>query len=243
MRNFSVFSVKAILVLFIAAAILSGCKKGDKPAPDALDKDTSYAFGMLLAEQLNQMSSQMGLSEMHFDYESLTEGFKAFNEAQETRFTPDEASKKISAAITQLRAKQSEKMQAEGEKNKKEGEAYLAENKARPGVTTTASGLQYEVITQGNGEKPVMGDIVQVNYQGTFTNGTEFDSSYKNGKPVEFKVGEVIPGWNEGLQLMNVGSTYRFVIPADLAYGSTGVRSIPPNSILIFKVELLSIKK
>jgi len=126
-------------------------------------------------------------------------------------------------------------------KNEKESETFLAENKAKKGVETTASGLQYEVLKEGTGKKPTAEDTVTVNYVGTLTDGTEFDSSVARGKPATFALNRVIPGWTEGLQLMTVGSKYKFVIPADLAYGDRDMGSIPANSTLVFDVELLSI--
>ena len=239
MKTFSTFSVKTVLVLVVCAVLLLACQKGDKPAADALDKDTSYAFGMYMA---NFMGGQMGLHDARFDYNSFMEGFKAFLEAKETRLTPEQAMEKINAAFVKLQSQSDEKMQIEGEQNMTDGKAYLAENGKRSGVTTTASGLQYEVITQGTGAKPGPNDNVQVHYEGTLINGTVFDSSYNRGEPIEFPLGGVIPGWTEGLQLMNEGSTYRLVIPSDLAYGPSGVGgAIPPNATLIFKVELLKI--
>jgi FKBP-type peptidyl-prolyl cis-trans isomerase FklB len=128
------------------------------------------------------------------------------------------------------------------EKNKKEGEAYLAKNKDAKGVKTTASGLQYKVITTGKGKKPGLEDTVTVNYRGTLIDGTEFDSSYKRGQPATFPVKGVISGWTEALQLMPTGSKWMLYIPSSLAYGERGPGPmIGPNSTLIFEVELLSI--
>lgn len=128
-------------------------------------------------------------------------------------------------------------------KNKAAGDAYLEENKKKDGVIVTESGLQYSVITQGDGEKPKASDKVKVDYVGTLLDGREFDSSIKRGEPAVFNVGQVIQGWSEALQLMNVGSKVRLVIPSDLAYGEQGVPpSIQPNSVLLFEVELLSIE-
>ncbi len=125
-----------------------------------------------------------------------------------------------------------------------EGEAFLAENKEKAGVTTTASGLQYEVMKEGSGAKPQKTDRVSVHYAGTLIDGTEFDSSYKRGSPAAFAVTGVIKGWTEVLQLMNVGSKYRVFIPSDLAYGLRGSPPIiGPNATLIFEVELLNIVK
>lgn len=133
----------------------------------------------------------------------------------------------------------------EGEDNRVMGEEYLAKNGARDGVVTTASGLQYEVVTMGTGAKPTAESQVRVHYAGTLIDGTEFDSSYKRGEPAVFGVGQVIRGWVEGLQLMPVGSKWKLHIPSDLAYGPSGGPggSIPPNSVLVFDVELLEIVK
>ena len=239
MKNFFGFSLKTLLALLICAAMLLACSKKDKPAPDALDKDTSYSFGMYMA---SFMAGQMGM-ELNFDYPAFMEGFRAYYEGKETRLTPDQAMENINAAFVQLQSKNNEKMQQEGEKNRLEGESYLAENGKRSGVVTTPSGLQYEVIIQGSGAKPAASDNVRVNYEGTLIDGTVFDSSFERGEPIEFNLGGVIRGWTEGVQLMNEGSTYRFVIPSDLAYGAGGTGPIPPNATLIFKVELLNVLK
>ena len=130
------------------------------------------------------------------------------------------------------------------QKNKAIGEAFLTKNKDKPGVVTLPSGLQYKIIVAGMGPKAGLNDSVTVNYVGTLVDGTEFDSSYKRGKPISFPLMGVIAGWTEALQLMNVGSTWELYIPANLAYGSRGAPpSIGPNETLIFKVELIDIIK
>ena len=134
-------------------------------------------------------------------------------------------------------------MQEAGEANKKEGEAFLADNKTKPGVVALPSGLQYKILTEGTGAKPTAGDSVVCNYRGTLINGKEFDSSYKRGQPATFPVGRVIKGWTEALQLMPVGSKWQLFIPSDLAYGASGAGGdIGPNATLIFEVELISIQ-
>ena len=203
-----------------------------------LDKDTSYAFGMLMA---NQMNGQMGITDLHFDYDAFKEGFRDINEAKETRLTQEKAIEKINDVFVKIQAQQDEKRMLEGKKNREEGEAFLAVNKRRSGVITTSSGLQYLVLTGGSGRRPGPEDWVRVHYEGTFINGTVFDSSYNRGEPAEFPLNGVISGWSEGLQLMREGSTYRFFIPPNLAYGPEGRGSIPPNATLIFKVEFFSI--
>jgi FKBP-type peptidyl-prolyl cis-trans isomerase FkpA len=128
--------------------------------------------------------------------------------------------------------------------NSEKGEAFLAENAKKEGVKTTASGLQYKVLKEGDGKSPQATDTVSVHYRGTLLDGTEFDSSIKRGQPAEFPLNRVIPGWTEGVQLMKVGAKYQFTIPSKLAYGERGTPGgpIPPNSTLIFEVELLAIK-
>lgn len=133
--------------------------------------------------------------------------------------------------------------QASGAENKAKGEAFLAENAKKEGVKVTASGLQYEVLKQGDGKKPKATDTVKVHYQGTLIDGTEFDSSYKRGQPISFPLNGVIKGWTEGVALMPVGSKYKFYIPSDLAYGERGAGAkIGANATLIFTVELLAIE-
>ena len=241
MKNLSLYSVKVsvsvIMAVFLSLVLLlSACKK-EQSAADVLDKDTSYAFGMYLASELNGS----GITDLRFDYDALKEGFKAFNEATETRLTPDAAMEKINAALSRYQAQQNEQMWADSMKNQEEGEAFLAENKLRAGVITQPSGLQYEILSQGDGERPGINSAVRVHYEGTLLDGVVFDSSYIRGEPVEFGVTQVIAGWTEGLQLMTEGSIYRFFIPSDLAYGPGGAGPIPPNSTLIFLVELLAI--
>ena len=229
----------AAMVILLSLTTLSACKeKGNEKTGEVLDKDTSYAFGMLMA---NQLIGDFGMVGLRFDYKAFADGFKDYNEADETRITQDRAIELISALFDKLQAQEEEKYYLEGSKNREEGEAYQAGNAARSGVKTTESGLQYEVVKQGSGPKPGPYDSVMVNYEGSLVDGTIFDSSYRSGMPVEFTVDAVIPGWQEGVQLMNEGSTYRFVIPPDLAYGAYGSGPIPPESTLIFTVELLSV--
>lgn len=124
-----------------------------------------------------------------------------------------------------------------------EGKAFMAKNKTKAGVKTTASGLQYEVITEGTGDQPTASDTVTCNYIGTFLNGNEFDNSYKRGEPATFPLNHVIPGWTEGLQLMHTGSKYKFYVPYTIGYGPNDYGSIPGGSTLLFEVELLGVKK
>jgi len=142
------------------------------------------------------------------------------------------------AALAQLKTDVDQKLLAAG---RKETDEFLAANKNKDGVVTLPSGLQYKIVKAGTGPKPTADDTVTVNYRGTFVNGAEFDNSYKRGQPATFRVGGVIKGWTEALQLMPAGSKWQLFIPPALAYGDAGRPGIPPSSVLIFEVELLSI--
>ncbi len=145
--------------------------------------------------------------------------------------------------MTFMQKRQAEMMKKQFGKNIDEGEKFLADNKKREGMQETASGLQYEVITMGTGPKPAAEEVVKVHYTGTLTDGTKFDSSVDRGEPAVFGVNQVIKGWQEGIQLMPVGSKFKFYIPYELGYGEQGTGPIPPYSTLIFEVELLEIVK
>lgn len=159
-----------------------------------------------------------------------------------TAMTEDEMKAALQQLRTEVMGAQEAKAKEAGAANRKEGETFLAANKAKDGVKVLPDGLQYKVLTEGNGPKPAASDTVTVNYRGTLINGKEFDSSYKRGQPASFGVGQVIKGWTEALQLMPVGSKWQLFIPADLAYGDRGAGAdIGPGETLIFEVELLSI--
>ncbi|MDR2404341.1 MAG: FKBP-type peptidyl-prolyl cis-trans isomerase [Spirochaetaceae bacterium] len=197
-------------------------------AKNGADPDTSYAFGVVLGTDLKQTGLQ-------FDYDEFIKGFSDSLEGNTPRISSDEAIAIIQGAFTAV-------MAIRAEENLQKETVFLAENGAKPGVYTTASGLQYEVIVEGTGPKPGVDSMVEVHYEGAFLDGTVFDSSYVRNEPARFSLEGVIPGWAEGIILMSQGSTYRLFIPSALAYGERGAGStIPPNSALIFKVELLSI--
>src|SRR5579872_484315 len=196
----------------------------------------SYALGMKMGANLHKQNVPV-------DPAIFQRGMKDGLAGGKTLLTDEEAQSAIMDVQKEMREKQQAKMKEEGEENKKTGDAFLAQNKSKDGVKTTADGLQYKVITQGTGPTPTANDTVSVNYRGTLINGTEFDSSYKRGQPASFPVSGVIKGWTEALQLMPVGSKYQIFIPSDLAYGERGPGpEIGPNSTLIFEVELLSIE-
>lgn len=196
----------------------------------------SYALGLSMG---NNFKSS-GIEEMNI--KEFAEGVAAVFEGTQPKMSYDEAKNVIREFFTALEQKQNEAAAKMGEVNKAAGEAFLAENAKRPEVKTTESGLQYEVINEGNGDKPAASDTVVVHYTGTLIDGTVFDSSVERGTPATFGVTQVIPGWVEALQLMQVGAKWRLYIPSDLAYGPRGAGgAIGPNSTLIFDVELIQI--
>jgi FKBP-type peptidyl-prolyl cis-trans isomerase len=196
----------------------------------------SYALGMNLGTNLHKQSVPV-------DPNILLRGLKDALAGGKTALTEEQARAALMEVQNEMRKKQQAEMQAAGEANKKEGDAFLAANKAKEGVVTLPSGLQYKILTQGTGPKPTATDSVVCNYRGTLINGTEFDSSYKRGEPATFPVSGVIKGWTEALQLMPVGSKWQLFVPSDLAYGERSPGpEIAPDSTLIFVVELLSIQ-
>ncbi|RYG09833.1 MAG: FKBP-type peptidyl-prolyl cis-trans isomerase [Chitinophagaceae bacterium] len=202
----------------------------------------SYALGINVASSFKSG----GLKSIN--YELLNKGMRdAFAGANPT-LTQQQCQEAIQTLFESFSKEREEmaKKNEEIEKQKhlptiKAGEAYLAQNKSKPNIKTTASGLQYEVLTPGTGAKPSASDQVKVNYKGTLLTGFEFDSSYKRGEPISFNLGQVIPGWTEGVQLMQEGAKYRFFIPYNLAYGGREAGEIPPFSTLIFEVELIKV--
>jgi FKBP-type peptidyl-prolyl cis-trans isomerase FklB len=173
----------------------------------------------------------------------VARGLKDALAGGKTLLTDDEAQATMVALQNDVRARQQGQMQQVAEKNRKDGEAFLAANAGKEGVVRLPSGLQYKILTPGTGPKPSATDSVVCNYRGTLIDGTEFDSSYKRGQPATFGVGRVIKGWTEALQLMPVGSKWQLFVPAQLAYGDRGAGAdIGPNATLIFEVELLSIE-
>jgi FKBP-type peptidyl-prolyl cis-trans isomerase len=211
-------------------------KAEDSQLPNFKDK-VSYAIGMNLGASLRRQS-------VDIDTSVFLQGLKDALGGGKLLMTDEEARATMVQLQNELRAKQEEKQKVAAETNKKEGDAFLAENKAKPGVVALPSGLQYKILTPGTGPKPTAADTVVCNYKGTLVNGTEFDASDKHGGPATFPVGGVIKGWTQALQLMPVGSKWQLFIPADLAYGSRGAGpDIGPGATLVFEVELLSIKE
>ena len=224
------------LALPALALLLVACEKTDTAETEEIstkletDFDRfSYGLGMMVGERVLKQYGDV-------DYDLLVAGMKAQHQEQTTQINMEEATQAMNDHIQ----KQLEKKSAGA---KTTGADYLKANAEKEGVMVTASGLQYSVITEGDGDKPQATDEVTVHYRGTLLDGTEFDSSYSRGAPATFALNQVIPGWTEGVQLMKVGSKYSFVIPFELAYGERGAGgSIGPYETLIFEVELIEIK-
>ena len=230
------------IALFCIAALSFSCAdKGDKKDDSKYtdEQKASYYIGMSIAQNMKQEGFKV-------DAEILAQGIKEEMDSTKKKMLPAE---ELNSFMQDFMRKQQQKKQSEAgaqsNDNKKKGLDFLAKNKSNPKVKTTASGLQYEVLQEGDGKtKPKASDVVQVKYTGKLLDGTVFDSTDKNGgAPMDINLGGVIKGWTEGIQLMSKGSKYRFYIPSDLAYGDQGAGgAIPGGATIIFDVELVSIK-
>jgi FKBP-type peptidyl-prolyl cis-trans isomerase FklB len=224
-----------VAALFILAASPAGAQ--EKPALKDQKEKVSYIIGMDIGAKFKEQS-------VDIDPDILARGIKDGLSGARPLLSGPEAREVMHAFEKELRTKQEAARKAAGEKNKIEGEAFLAENKKKEGIKTLPSGLQYKVIRPGTGKKPKATDTVTTHYKGTLIDGTEFDSSYKRGKPATFAVNGVIPGWTEALQLMEEGAKWQLFIPPNLAYGERGAgQVIGPQATLIFEVELISIQE
>ncbi len=255
MKSFTRATALAIATTLALAACKPQPKPGDaaKPADaaeagaDAAGKtaypglptekeQVSYTIGMAMGKQLEEIKDEVNLDTIVKAMRTQMAGDKAL--------LNDEQAQQIMESFGQkMQAKQIAKMMSDAKTNQDKGDKFLADNAKKPGVTTTASGLQYQVLTAGTGAKPAANDGVKVHYKGSLLDGKVFDSSYERGEPAVMPLQGVIPGWAEGLQLMPVGSKYKFWIPAKLAYGEQAPPMIGPNQLLTFEVELLEIVK
>ena len=210
------------------------------PAPLALStqkQKQSYAIGLNIGKSMKRDAVEV-------DTEILARGIRDALAGGKTLLTDEEVKATLTELQVEVRKHQQDEFQAEADKNKKDGDAFLAANKTKEGVVTLPSGLQYKILKEGTGPKPAAQDTVVCNYRGTLLDNTEFDSSEKHGGPASFPVNQVIKGWTEALQLMPVGSKWQLFVPSELAYGPRQAGpQIGPNSTLIFEVELLSIKE
>ncbi|MBL4701607.1 MAG: FKBP-type peptidyl-prolyl cis-trans isomerase [Phycisphaeraceae bacterium] len=194
-------------------------------------QQAAYSIGISMGQNLNSQGLEL-------DFDKVVEGLSDSVNKRNPKLTPEQMSASFEALEKQMKAK----AQEHGAVHIKLGEEYLAANAKKEGVQTTDSGLQYKIVTQGEGKMPTAEDTVVVHYTGTFIDGNKFDSSHDRGQPAEFPLNGVIPGWTEGLQLLSIGGKAELTIPGDLAYGPQGRGEIPPSATLLFEVELLEIK-
>jgi FKBP-type peptidyl-prolyl cis-trans isomerase len=242
------YPTRLALAAFIGLSVL-GCSQSNDATNTAagaadpataemttLDQRFSYALGMNMGEQFKK-------DEIGLDVGLFAQGIEDAMAGRETRLKKEELISVLQEFQKQHQTRKMARTEAEAVKNKAAGEAFLAENGKKAGITTLPSGLQYRVITEGTGPKPAATDTVTVHYRGRLIDGTEFDSSYQRNEPTSFPLNGVIAGWTEGLQLMTEGSKWELFIPSDMAYGPRGrPGTIGPNSTLIFEVELLQAK-
>jgi FKBP-type peptidyl-prolyl cis-trans isomerase len=226
------YFVSAVLGLCLAVPAVS-----QSAPPASFEEKLSYSMGF---EVGNYFKGAGGDIQKDFLITGIEDAYKGATPV----LAPQEMQAVQKEFAAKMQAQQMAKMEEMKAKNKAAGDAFLEENKKKEGVIVTTSGLQYQVLQKGEGDNAKATDTVKVEYTGTLMDGTEFDSTAKHGEPAEFQVGQVIQGWSEALQLMNVGSKLHLVIPSELAYGENGAApKIEPNSVLVFDVELISIGK
>ena len=239
---------KVALALVIASALgMTACQqeqvdplKVEVQSLETEQQKQSYAFGSNIGGYVEERFQQQVDVGIELDKELIVKGFVAALQNQSQLEKSEIA--EINRAIEEtMRTAMQEKGKKAAAENLAEGKAYLAENAKRDGVVVTESGLQYEIVTEGDGAKPAAEDTVKVHYKGTLLDGTEFDSSYSRNQPAVFPLNRVISGWTEGVQLMSEGAKYKFFIPSELAYGERATGNITANSTLVFEVELLEV--
>jgi FKBP-type peptidyl-prolyl cis-trans isomerase FkpA len=233
-------------LIAVALLTLTACQKEEKAAPapvlETEQAKQAYSLGVSAGRYLQSTVDEYGKIAVELNAELILRGVQD-GMAGKSEVSEEDIQQLLSALDETYRTEQTKLAEAAAASAKAAGQAYLDENAKKEGVSVTESGLQYEVLQAAEGAKPAATDTVKVHYTGTLTDGTKFDSSVDRGEPVEFPLNRVIPGWTEGVQLMNVGSKFRFTIPSELAYGERDMGTIPPNSVLVFEVELLDIVK
>jgi FKBP-type peptidyl-prolyl cis-trans isomerase FklB len=227
-------SITTLIVLLLLPAALFTQQKETLQTQKG---KVSYSIGLDIGRNMKRQSIEVNI-------DLLMRGLKDGLGNGKPALSDSDMQQTMAAWQREMMAKMNEVQKKVGEKNKKEGEAFLAENKKKPGIVTLPSGLQYKILKDGTGKSPKPTDTVVTQYRGTLINGKEFDSSYKRGQPLTFRVSQMIAAWGEALQMMKVGSKWQLFVPSNLGYGEIGSgQDIGPNAALIFEIELLSIKK
>jgi len=228
--------MKLTWMAILGVGILGAQTSAQEPAAPKTEKEkVSYGIGVAVERNFKRQGIEV-------DLDSVIKGMRDAASGDKLIMTEDDLNATLTAFRTEMAKKQEQATKKAAEVNKKAGEAFLAENKKKDGVLTLPSGLQYKILKAGEGRKPTMDDTVECQYRGALLDGTEFDSSYRMGKPLTFDVKGVIAGWREALQLMPVGSKWQLFVPPQLAYGERGTSGIGPNVTLVFEVELVSIQ-
>jgi FKBP-type peptidyl-prolyl cis-trans isomerase len=231
-------NLKSVVILVAASVVLAACQKNSSKTVTLTNENdsASYALGVLIGQNNKQnLDASPGTKDLNVDI--LINAFEKQLKGDSSQMDAAKANAMIQKFFEKVSTK-------EAAKNAEEGKTFLEQNKAKEGVITTASGLQYEILKAGEGPKPTADQTVKCHYHGTLIDGKVFDSSVDRGEPATFNVSQVIPGWTEALQLMPVGSKWKLYIPGELAYGERGAgKDIGPNTTLIFEVELLEIVK
>lgn len=231
--------MKLRILTFLLVGLAVGPAGAEEKKSLTKQKDRiSYALGNYIGDYWKRQ----GLQTNDVEWDLVVKGFQDALSSAKPFLNEPEIREALRMLSSDIRLRYEAKQKQLGEKNKKEGDALLARNKAKPGVRTLPSGLQYQMVTEGSGPSPTTNDTVVVNYRGTLIDGTEFDSSYKNNQPATFRVTEVVKGWTEALQLMKPGAKWQLVVPPKLGYGERGFMEVGPNATLLLEVELISIK-
>ena len=228
--------MKCVFAAILGVGLYSAvCLGAERPVLNDAKAKESYSLGY-------QFGQSMKAQGMDLDLEIYSAGIRDALAGTTPQLGPEEIRTTVLDLQKRLAAARQKEFKELAEKNLVDGKTFLEQNKKKDGVVSLPSGLQYKVLTEGSGKMPKAADTVTVNYRGTLIDGKEFDSSYKKGQPATFQVGKVIRGWTEALQLMKEGAKWQLAIPPQLAYGDRGTSTIPPNSTLIFEVELISVK-
>jgi FKBP-type peptidyl-prolyl cis-trans isomerase FklB len=223
------------VTLFSIGFLFNICYADEKLELKDQKNKESYSLGYQFGQSLKMQGLDVNL-------DVYISGIKDFLDGKQPAMTPEEIRATISEIQKRVMAAREKELKEMAERNLGPSQAFLEENKKKEGIKVLSSGLQYKVLTEGSGKTPKATDTVTVHYLGALINGTEFDNSYKRGQPLTFPINSVIPGWSEALQLMKEGSKWQIFIPPALAYGERGMGPVPPNSTLIYEVELLSVK-